>query len=74
MVIVLLAAYVFVQKAYAQPLEQVNHSLVQTQKEASKTLTQLEKEQSEKTKLHSEVQVREQKITQLEQENSELKE
>jgi len=52
----------------------VSHSLVQTQKEASKTLTQLEKEQSEKTKLHSEVQVREQKITQLEQENSELKE
>lgn len=64
----------FVQKAYAQPLEQVSHSLVKTQEEASKTLTQLEKEQSEKTKLHSEVQVREQKITQLEQENSELKE
>lgn len=72
--LVLLAAYVFVQKAYAQPLEQVSHSLVQTQKEASKTLTQLEKEQSEKTKLHNEVQVREQKITQLEQENAELKE
>ena len=72
--LVLLAAYVFVQKAYAQPLEQVSHSLVKTQEEASKTLTQLEKEQSEKTKLHSEVQVREQKITQLEQENSELKE
>lgn len=64
----------FVQKAYAQPLEQVSHSLVKTQEEASKTLTQLEKEQSENTKLHSEVQVREQKITQLEQENSELKE
>ena len=64
----------FVQKAYAQPLEQVSHSLVKTQEEASKTLTQLEKEQSEKTKLHNEVQVREQKITQLEQENSELKE
>ena len=64
----------FVQKAYAQPLEQVSHSLVKTQEEASKTLTQLEKEQSEKAKLHSEVQVREQKITQLEQENAELKE
>lgn len=64
----------FVQKAYAQPLQQVNHSLVVTQKEASKTLTQLEKEQSEKAKLHNEVQVREQKITQLEQENAELKE
>lgn len=72
--IVLLAAYVFVQKAYAQPLEQVNHSLVQSQKEVSKTLTQLEEEKSEKAKLHSEVQVREQKITQLEQENAELKE
>ena len=72
-VIVLLAAYVFVQKAYAQPLEQVSYSLVQTQKEVSKTLTQLEEEKSEKAKLHSEVQVREQKITQLEQENAELK-
>lgn len=71
--IVLLAAYVFVQKAYAQPLEQVSHSLVQTQQEASKTLTQLEDEKSEKAKLHSEVQVREEKITQLEQENAELK-
>lgn len=71
---VLLAAYVFVQKAYAQPLEQVSHSLVQSQKEASKTLTQLEDTKSEKAKLHGEVQVREQKITQLEQENAELKE
>lgn len=64
----------FVQKAYAQPLEQVSHSLVKTQEEASKTLTQLEKEKSEKAKLHGEVQVREQKITQLEKENSDLKE
>ena len=64
----------FVKKAYAQPLEQVSHSLVQAQKEASKNLTQLEEEKSEKAKLHSEVQVREQKITQLEQENAELKE
>lgn len=63
----------FVQKAYAQPLEQVSHSLVQTQQEASKTLTQLEDEKSEKAKLQSEVQVREEKITQLEQENAELK-
>lgn len=62
------------QKAYAQPLEQVSHSLIQTKEEASKTLTQLEKEKSEKAKLHGEVQVREQKITQLEQENAELKE
>ena len=72
--IVLLAAYVFVQKAYAQPLAQVNHSLSQTQQEASKTLTQLEDTKSEKAKLESEVQVREEKITQLEQENAELKE
>ncbi len=72
--LVLLAAYVFVQKAYAQPLEQVSHSLAQSQKEASKTYTQLEEEKSEKAKLHGEVQVREQKITQLEQENAELKE
>ena len=74
MALVLLAAYVFVEKVYAQPLQQVSHSLVVTQKEASKTLTQLEAEKSEKAKIHSEVQVREQKITQLEQENAELKE
>ena len=71
---VLLAAYVLVQKAYAQPLEQVSHSLVRAQKEASKTLTQLEDVKSEKAKLQSEVQVREEKITQLEKENAELKE
>lgn len=64
----------FVEIVYARPLEQTSHSLVQTRQEVSKTLTQLEKEQSEKTKLHNEVQVREQKITQLEKENAELKE
>ena len=74
MALVLLAAYVFVHKAYAQPLEQVSHSLVKTQKEASKTLTQLEDLKSEKAKLRSEVQVREKKIAQLEQANAELKE
>ena len=73
-VAVLLTAYVFVERVYAQPLEQTSHSLVQTRQEVSKTLTQLEKEKSEKAKLHGEVQVREQKITQLEQENAELKE
>ena len=72
--LVLLAAYVFVERVYAQPLKQTSHSLVKTRQEVSKTLTQLEKEQLEKTKLHNEVQVREQKITQLEQENAELKE
>lgn len=72
--LVLLAAYVFVHKAYVQPLQEVNHSLIRTQEEASKTLTQLEDEKSEKAKLQSEVQVREEKITQLEKENAELKE
>ena len=74
MALVLLAAYVFVERVYAQPLEQTSNSLARTRQEVSKTLTQLEEEKSEKAKLHSEVQVREQKITQLEQENAELKE
>ena len=70
---VLLAAYVLVQKAYAQPLEQVSHSLVRAQKEASKTKAQLETITEEKTKLNTEVQVRDEKIQQLEKENAELK-
>lgn len=46
---------------------------MRTQQEASKIETQLEDVKSEKAKLHNEVQVREEKIKQLEQENSELK-
>ena len=74
MALVLLAAYVFVHKAYAQPLEQVNHSLVQTQQEASKTESQLKEVSSEKEQLATVVQEKDAKIQQLEQENSELKE
>jgi uncharacterized protein YoxC len=72
--LVLLAAYVFVQKAYAQPLDQVSHSLNQSQQEAIKIKSNLQEVKSQKEQLATEVQTKEQKISQLEQENSELKE
>ncbi len=71
--IVLLVAYVFVQRVHAQSLDQAQ-TLSQSQQETSKTKAQLEDVKSEKAKLQSEVQVRDSKITQLEQENAELKE
>lgn len=63
----------FVQKVHANSLDQVNQSLSQSQQEASKTKAQLETITDEKTKLNSEVQVKAEKIQQLEQENAELK-
>lgn len=63
----------FVQKVHANSLDQVNHSLSQSQQEASKTKAQLETITEEKTKLNTEVQVRDEKIQQLEKENAELK-
>ena len=72
--LVLLTAYVFVQKAYAQPLAEVSHSLNQSQQEASKIKSSLHEVYSQKEQLATEVQTKEQKITQLEQENTELKE
>ncbi len=72
-VTVLLVAYVFVQKVHANSLDQVNHSLSQSQQEASKNKAQLETITEEKTKLNTEVQVRDEKIQQLEKENAELK-
>lgn len=72
-VTVLLVAYVFVQKVHADEIAQVNHSLAKSQQEASKTKAQLEDAKSAKSKLNSEVQVRDEKIIQLEKENAELK-
>lgn len=63
----------FVQKVHANSLDQVNHSLSQSQQEASKNKAQLETITEEKTKLNTEVQVRDEKIQQLEKENAELK-
>lgn len=71
--LVLLVAYVFVQKVHANSLDQVHQSLSQSQQEASKTKSQLETITEEKTKLNTEVQVRDEKIQQLEKENAELK-
>lgn len=72
--LVLLAAYVFVHKAYAQPLEQVSHSLAQSQKEASKIESQFREVNSQKEQLSTVVVEKDAKIQQLEQENAELKE
>ena len=60
--LVLLAAYVFVQKAYAQPLDQVSHSLHQSQQEAIKIKTNLQQAESQKEQLETEVQNKEHKI------------
>lgn len=71
---VLLAAYVFVQRAYAQPLAEVSYSLNQTQKEASEIKSNLQTVKSQKSAIEKEAEAKQQKITQLEQENAELKE
>lgn len=47
--------------------------LFESQQETSKTKTQLKEVQSEKTKLDTDIQVKAEKIHQLEQENAELK-
>ncbi len=73
MVTVLLVATVFVKVAHAQSLNDANKAIVASQQEISKTKTQLETITKEKTKLDSEVQVRDEKIQQLEQENASLK-
>lgn len=67
--IVLLVAYVFTSKAYAES----TNNLVRSQQETSKIKTQLESVKSEKEKLVTESQSKDAKIQQLEQENAELK-
>ena len=70
----LLAAYVFVQRAYAQPLVEVSNSLNKTLKEASEIKSNLQTVKSQKSAIEKEAEAKQQKITQLEQENAELKE
>lgn len=75
-VAVLLAAFVFVKTAHADSIkkeESYQIRLSKSQQEASKTKAQLEAITQEKTKLNTEVQVRDEKIQQLEKENAELK-
>lgn len=69
MVIVLLVAYVFTSKVYAESTD----NLIRSQQETSKIKTQLESVQSEKDKLETESKSKDAKIQQLEQENAELK-
>ena len=70
---VLLAAFVFVKVAHADSINEAQQAVVKSQQEASKTKAQLEAITEEKTKLNTEVQVRDEKIQQLEKENAELK-
>ena len=70
---VLLAAFVFVKTAHADSINEAQQAVVKSQQEASKTKAQLEASTEEKTKLNTEVQVRDEKIQQLEKENAELK-
>lgn len=72
--IVLLAAYVFVSKAHAESINEAVSAKVKSQQEASKIKSQLEEVSSEKQKLQNEVKLRDEKIQQLEKENSDLKE
>lgn len=72
-VAVLLAAFVFVKTAHANSINEAQQAVVKSQQEASKTKAQLETITEEKTKLNTEVQVRDEKIQQLEKENAELK-
>lgn len=72
-VAVLLVAFVFVKTAHANSINEAQQAVVKSQQEASKTKAQLETITEEKTKLNTEVQVRDEKIQQLEKENAELK-
>ena len=75
-VAVLLIAVVFVGKAHAESIEQVEShkiQLTQSQEEISKTKTQLEESQLKAENLQTEVQARDERIQQLESENQELK-
>lgn len=73
---VLLVAFVFVKTVHADSIkkeESYQIQLSKSQQETSKTKAQLEITETEKAKLAKEVQLREEKITQLEQENASLK-
>jgi cell shape-determining protein MreC len=65
---------VFVQKAHAQEINQVNSAYVKSQQETSKTKSNLTELKTQKEQLVTEVQTKDARIQQLEQENSELKE
>lgn len=73
-VAVLLVAFVFVKTAYANSINEAQQAVVKSQQEASKTKAQLEEASSEKQKLQNEVKLRDERIQQLEKENSDLKE
>lgn len=74
---VLLVAYVFVSTAHAESVkkqETYQAQLARTQQETSKMKNQLHESETKAETLSKEIQVRDDKIKQLEQENTELKE
>jgi len=72
-VTVLLVAYVFVQRVHAQEIDHANSAIVKSQQETSKIKSNLEEITSEKQKAEQALKLKEEKINQLEKENSELK-
>lgn len=71
--VVLLVAYVYTKSVHADEISKVNSAYVSTQKEASKIKSQLKIAESAKERLDEETRIKEEKIQQLEKENSELK-
>lgn len=74
---VLLVAFVFVKTVHADSIkkeESYQIRLSKSQQETSKHKTQLKEVSSEKQKLQNEVKLRDERIQQLEKENSDLKE
>lgn len=63
----------FVSKVHANSLNEVSQSLSQSQQETSEIKSKLETTKTEAVKLQEEKKVQEDKIIQLEKENSELK-
>ena len=67
--LVLLVAYVFTSKVYAESTD----NLIRSQQETSKIKTQLNEVNSEKAEIEKSLTEKDAKIQQLEQENAELK-
>lgn len=72
--LVLLAAFASVKIAHAKSMDEVKYSLSQSQQEVSKTKLHLEGVKSERQELEKSVELKDDRIIQLEEENARLKE
>ena len=72
-VIVLLVVGVFVKTAYAETVTEKQNAISESHAKISEIKTHLEGVESKKYELQKEVQLRDEKIQQLEKENAELK-